>query len=253
MSAAAAGAAPGPCRAEGEDNAFTIEFRSPGWKVKKEVREAIRVRKEKVFEAAGATSGATVTLTRSPLGADRTAAEKRERLLELAGAFDPKRQTNIPSDEIVKILTLSFDDPDMRRERQWLGVRRRPGVEERLGPLGQRYIGFSYDLQECSGKVTAFTREDGTNVEDCDGKVLPWRRHYVAATVIPTKYTSMRSSSLDGSSGMMSRLLETLWLLDASAPAAKVDSKGSLGAELEAVARSFTVALAELPAEAGSA
>lgn len=205
------------------------------------MKQAIRVRKEKVFDASEPSSKASVAITRSPLGAERSDAELRESLMDLAGAFDEKRRKELSKEDIVRILTQAFDEPGARRERQWVEVKRIPGIDEYQGPGGQRYVRFAYETQECTGKVSPFTRYDGASMEDCDGKVLPWRRHFVTATVMPTKYTSMRSSYLDGSSGSRSRLIESLWLLDASAPSDRAE-KG-LGSDLEKIANSFSVSL----------
>eukprot|EP00418_Pyrodinium_bahamense_P081957 CAMPEP_0179073298 /NCGR_PEP_ID=MMETSP0796-20121207/32499_1 /TAXON_ID=73915 /ORGANISM="Pyrodinium bahamense, Strain pbaha01" /LENGTH=336 /DNA_ID=CAMNT_0020770487 /DNA_START=62 /DNA_END=1072 /DNA_ORIENTATION=+ len=224
-----------------EEMTFDLQLPSRSWKVKTELRQAIRVRKEKVFDASDTSSKASVIVTRTPLGAGRSESEMREEIMELAGAFDEKRQKDMTKEDIVKILTQAFDNAPARRDRQWVSVSRLPGTDEYLGPGGQRYVRFAYDTEECTGKVSQFKRYDGSSIEDCDGRVLPRRRHFVTATVMPTKYTSMRSSYLDGSSGSRSRLIESLWLLDASAPAAQAEQ--GLSGDLEKIARSFSVAL----------
>jgi len=239
----------GIASAEDEDNAFSLELKSQSWRVKKEVREAIRVRREQLFEATDSSSGATVVLTRTPLGASRKQEDARERIFELAGAFDPQRKNDLPLDEIIKILTLSLEDPKLRRAKKWVAVKRGPQNEEAPGPGGQRYVYFDYDVQECTGTVTGFKRDDGSTIEDCDGKVLPWRRHFIAATVLPTKYTSMRSSYLDGSLGLNSRIFDSLWLLDASVPVKKINGKAGVGDELRAAVRSFSVQPAAITAQ----
>jgi len=219
----------------GEDNPFSVELKGNGWKLKKELRQAIRVRKEKVFDASDASTGARVTITRTPLGADQFEEEKRGRLLDLVGAFDANRKSQISAEDIVKILTANFDDVARRRDAQWLAVQRRPGVQDYTGPGGQRYVSYEYDVQECSGFVTEFTKDDGTTIEECDGKVQPWRRHYVSASVLPTTFTSMKNEE-------MNKVFEALWFLDASAPVKKIEAKGStLAAELADAARSFSV------------
>jgi len=198
------------------------------------------VRKEIVFEASDSRSGAVVTLTRSPLGAERAAMEVRERALELAGAFDEKSAGNrLPKEKIVELLTAGFDNPSLRRERRWLSVQRIPSISEYQGPGNQRYVTYAYDVEECSGKVIPFTKYDGTEAEDCDGNALAPQRHFVTVTVMQTRYTSMRGNYLNGATGEMSKLLETLWIMDVSAPASKFNTK--LGDELMAVARSLKV------------
>lgn len=218
---------------------FTLRLPSRAWKVKTEVQQAIRVRREKVFEASEPGIKASLVVTRAPLGAERSESEVRESLMDLAGAFQKRREKDLSKEEIVKIITRAFDDPAARRERQWMSVTRLPDISEYQDVNGQRYVRFGYDAEECTGQVASFTRYDGAVLDDCDGRVLPQRRHFLTAIVIPTKYTSMRSNYLDGSNGQRSRFLESLWLLDASAPVSVVE-KGLCG-DLPKIADSFQV------------
>merc|ERR1712037_621893 len=99
-------------------------------------------------------------------------------------------------------------------------------------------------VQECTGKVSSYTTYDGTSADDCDGKLLPWRRHYSSATVMPTVYTSRRI--LDRQGMPVARQMESLWLVDASAPVNRVDQ---VAPQLEKIMNSFSVELA--PPEKG--
>lgn len=227
---------------------FTLLLPSREWKVKSEVQQAIRMRKERVFEALEPSIKGRVVLTRTPLGADWRESEFREDLLELAGAFDRQGTQTLSKEEIVRIITKSFDDIKGRRARQWLSVERRPEISEYLDSAGQRYVRFAYDTEECSGSVVADGRPDGTVLEDCDGRRYPPTRHYMTAMVQPTKYTSMRMGYLEGAKGPMSRNIESLWLMDVSAPVSKV-KKGNLDADLQKIANSLEVTLPALQLE----
>mmetsp|Transcript_88113 Transcript_88113/g.189157 ORF Transcript_88113/g.189157 Transcript_88113/m.189157 type:complete len:327 (+) Transcript_88113:43-1023(+) len=209
------------------------------WKIKIQLQQAIRVRREKVLDAEDKRLGASVNIIRTPLGADRTAnMDSREELIQLVGAFDEKRAKDLSKEQVVNILTRSFDTPEARRERQWLDARVLPGSSEYTGPGGQRYVMFQYEVQECTGKVSTYTQPDGTTAEDCDGRLLPWRRHISSATVMPTQYTSMRTTDRNGVP--LARQMESLWLLDASVPVNQADR---VGPQLEKIANSFTVEL----------
>lgn len=219
MLALAPGAAPRAALAAAEqENQFSVELPDSGWKLKKEMRQAIRVKKEVVFDAADA-KGAQVVITRGPLGADANQQDFREKIMDLAGAFDAKSKNKLPKEQVVSILTSSFDDPKARRARQIMEVERGTRVEEYTGPGGQRYVTFSYEARECTGPVTEYTNGEGKLVPDCDGKKKPRTRHVLTATVLPTRYTAQRETT-------MSRFLESLWLLDASAPVASADQAG---------------------------
>lgn len=235
-----------PAFADGmEPDPYSITLPNQRWKKKKGRGQAIRVRKETVYEASesrGSKDRGIVTISRTPLGADRSAADTRERLFELAGAFDRDAKKKLSKEDIVALMTSKFDDMASQRERGWLDVQRVPAAtKEYEGPGGQRYVRFAYDARECSGSVFEFKKGDKVTNE-CDGEELPWRRHLLVVTVMPTKYISMRSDYLNGvPSGAMSKLLESMWLLDASA---YVNSPGEPSPpDLEDIAQSFSVAI----------
>jgi len=216
---------------------FNLVLPSSSWKVKKKDIQAIRLRSAKIYEAQDKESGATISVKRSPLGADQSV--NGERILELADAFDGKKSGKpISKEEVVKLLTEDFDNPTARRARQIVEVRRLPEIEEFRSPGDRRYVRFGYDSRDCTGKVFPYTRYDGVNYEECDGKVSPWRRHIVCATVLPTRFTSMRSM-VEGTEIPLSRLYETLWLFDATAPVSSMTPR--LQSDLEESARSFSV------------
>jgi len=215
---------------------FSVELPPSGWKVKTEVKQAIRLRKEVVFEARQKSTGASVSVVRTPLFAssERGGSDK---LAVLSGAFDERAPKS--KEDIVDILSSGFDDPAVRRERQWLDVKRLPGMQEYKGPGGQRYVGFRYDAQQCKGTVAEYTTSGGETKLDCDGEVLPLRRHFISATSMPTVYTSMRKQPGEED---RSALVESLWLLDVSAPVDKLGAN-DLGIALEKIAGSFSVPL----------
>lgn len=227
--AAVAGLAPLPVSSrQAVEVGFSVQLPSNKWKVKLEVKQAIRLVKERVYEANEKTSKASVTITRTPirLGTDRGG---NDRLQELLG--DKSKE------DVVNILTASFDDPEARRQRHWLNRPRPTDVVEYRGSGGQRYVRFSYDVEECSDRIIEYKDGNGKVQEECDGKPLPPRRHFVTATVQPTVYTSMRKQEGEEN---RSKVADALWLLDASAPAANL-LPSDLGAELEKIAGSFYV------------
>lgn len=203
---------PAKAAQEGELDDFSLQLLGK-WKVKKELHQAIRVRREVVLDAFDPATGATVVVTRTPLSPDGLEAAQRERLFSLAGAFDDSKRSSNSKDDLVKLLTASFDIPDDRRDRGWLQVARLPDSEEFDCPTGQRFVRFGYDVLECKGEILVYENSRGELEDDCDGQRLPVRRHIASATVLPTKFTSMRNSYTDNS-----RFIEALWLLDASVP-----------------------------------
>mmetsp|Transcript_100377 Transcript_100377/g.199159 ORF Transcript_100377/g.199159 Transcript_100377/m.199159 type:complete len:365 (+) Transcript_100377:80-1174(+) len=207
---------------------FSVQLPSDKWKLKAEVKQAIRLIKERVYEASEKTSRASVTITRTPLrlGTDRGGNNK---LLDLLGSES--------KEDIVNVLTRNFDDPEARRQRQWLNKPSPTEIGEYQGPGGQLYVRFSYDVEECSSRIIEYQDSNAKIQEECDGQPLPPRRHFVTATVQPTVYTSMRKQEGEEN---RSKVVDALWLLDASAPAANLETSG-LGAELKKMAGSFYV------------
>eukprot|EP00930_Biecheleria_cincta_P012352 TRINITY_DN11603_c0_g1_i1.p1 TRINITY_DN11603_c0_g1~~TRINITY_DN11603_c0_g1_i1.p1 ORF type:complete len:203 (+),score=37.57 TRINITY_DN11603_c0_g1_i1:224-832(+) len=194
-----------------------------------------------MLDAVQPSIGAKLQIERIPLGAERTDAESRERLLSLAGSFDLKKKAQNSKEQLVSLLTAPLDSPEGRRERQYVDVEKLPGSAEFSGPGGSRYVQFAYDVTECTGPVYKFVRDDGVSFEDCDGDVLPRKRHFATATVLPTKYTSMRNNFLNSVEGSQDniRFLESLWLLDISVPVDKVTDQ--LAASLARVGQTFAV------------
>lgn len=229
VAAATIGLGPFPVSArQAVEVGFSVKLPSDKWKVKAEIKQAIRLVKERVYEAIEKNSKASVTITRTPvrLGSDRGGNDK---LQDLVG--DKSKE------DIVDILTRSFDDPEARRQRQWLNRPRPTSIGEYRGSGGQLYVRFSYDVEECSDRIIEYKDVNGKSQEECDGKPLPPRRHFITATVQPTVYTSMRKQEGEEN---RSKVADALWLLDASAPAASLDSSG-LGSELDKLAGSFLV------------
>lgn len=227
--ATVAGLAPLPASSrQAVEVGFSVQLPSDNWKVKLEVKQAIRIVKEKVYEANEKTSRASIAITRTPvrLGTDRGG---NDNLQDLLG--DKSKE------DVVSILTRSFDDPEARRQRRWLNRPRPTEIAAYRGSGGQQYVRFSYDVEECSDRIIEYKDSNGKIQEECDGKSLPPRRHFVTATVQLTVYTSMRKQEGEEN---RSKVADALWLLDASAPAANLQSSG-LGAELEKLAGSFYV------------
>jgi len=212
---------------------FSVDLPSSKWKVKTQIKQAIRLTKEKVYEAFEKSTGASVSVTRTPIALNKDRGGT-DRLQELSGAFDETVPTS--KEDVVDVLTRTFTDPVARRQRKWMHVERFPDIEDYKGLAGQRYVGFSYSVRECKGTMLEF-KDGGSFKYDCDGTVLPPRRHFVTATVMPTVYTSMRKQEGEAD---RSTLVDSLWLLDASAPMENLEVD-NVGAALEKTARSFSV------------
>lgn len=212
-------------KGEVDEQPWDLKLPERPWRVKKEYRSSIRVKKELLFEAADPRSGATVTLKRTPIGSDA-------RMPQLAGSFDPGEQRKaVTKETVVSLLMEGFATPAARRQRQLVDFQQLPVIQDYNGAGGQRYVQFAYDVQRCSGRVTEFQNEAGKTIEDCDGSVT-FERHYATATVMPTKFTSIRSDYEE------SRFVECLWLLDAMSPD---EADKALNDDLSALGRSFSV------------
>eukprot|EP00929_Paragymnodinium_shiwhaense_P077383 TRINITY_DN39837_c0_g1_i1.p1 TRINITY_DN39837_c0_g1~~TRINITY_DN39837_c0_g1_i1.p1 ORF type:complete len:409 (+),score=50.13 TRINITY_DN39837_c0_g1_i1:86-1312(+) len=214
---------------------YSIDLPFDRWKVKQQIKQAIRITKERVYEAGDRKTGSSASITRTPLnlGNERGGSD---RLQELAGAFDSRAPKS--KEAIADVLTRSLKDPAARRQRQWLSAVMLPGVDEYTDRDGQRYVCFGYDVEECNGTIVQYEDQTGSAQEECDGKLLAPKRHFIAGTVIPTVYTSMRKQEGEAN---RSKLVESLWLLDVSAPVGSLAADG-LEAALKKTVRSFAVA-----------
>lgn len=233
---AAAGLAAAPVGArQAVEVDFSVDLPSSKWKVKTQIKQAIRLTKEKVYEAVEKSTGASVSVTRTPIALSKERGGN-DRLQDLSGAFDETVPTS--KEDIVDVLTRNFNDPVARRQRKWMYVERFPAIDDYKGLAGQRYVGFSYNVKECKGTIIESKDVGGSLKDDCDGAVLPPRRHFVTATVMPTVYTSMRKQAGETD---RSTLVDSLWLLDASVPTENIEVD-HIGAALDNTARSFSVA-----------
>jgi len=207
------------------------------WTISKELHGPARQTREVIFEAKNAENDIVVIISREPLGSvSKKGLVDNDRALELAEAFDGNR--NMPVGGVVEIMSFGLDDKFGQRARKWANLHRLPkATQDIVKDNGRRYVQFAFETLDCSGAVT----ESITVKESCAGKLLPWRRHTVMATVGLEKYLPARPVG-----GGRGETLESVWQLDVSLPASSY-SAGNSSDMLQGLIRSFQVIPAIMP------